>query len=152
MTNWNMTFWKSKYFWWAVAAVLVWVCVSDYFIHQKILADNYAQSSGLWRTGEDMQQHFWWMFFGQFMISFWMCWIFPHGYRKQGQWEGMRFGLWIGFFSCAHYFMQYAVSPMPVNLLWAWCLLTLAQCMAAGWIVGRIWEMNPAALKISKTA
>ena len=143
----NFSIWKGKYFWWSVVAVVLWLGLSDWIIHQKLLKDMYLETASMWRTETDIQQHFWWMFVGQFLIAFWMCWIFPYGFKNQGPWEGIRFGLWIGLFSCAHYFVQYAVSPMPSSLLWAWCLLTLAQSMAAGWIVGKVWHWNPVATK-----
>ncbi len=71
MTNFgNMAFWKSKYFWWSVAAVAVWICFSDFIIHQKILKESYAATSGMWRTGEEMQQNLCYERCSQFLLIF----------------------------------------------------------------------------------
>lgn len=146
-----MKIWKNKYFWWSVIGVFAWTWVSNWMIHGKILQETYMQTASLWRTQDDMKDHFMWIILGQFLISFWMCWIFPYGFKNEGSWEGLRFGMWIGFFSAAHTFIQYAVVPIPMNLMWAQCLLTIAQSMIAGWVVWKVWTWNPQAMNWSRT-
>lgn len=139
--------WKSKYFWWSAVAVFAWFFATDWLIHGKILSDMYAETASVWRPGMDMNNYFVWMVLGQFAIAFWMCWIFPYGYKNEGSWEGVRFGMWIGFLSCGHYFIQYATLPIPMKLLWAWCALAMVQSMAAGWLLWKVWAFNPKALR-----
>ena len=144
-----MTFWKHRNFWWTVAAVFGWIFLSDFIIHGKILSNTYMETAGLWRSQEDMQSKMIWMMLGQFGMAFWMCWIYPHGAKNNNSTDGLRFGLWIGFFNCMHYFIQYSTTPMPASLLWSWFAFTMLQAVVSGWIVWKIWSLNPKLLKLA---
>lgn len=112
--------------------VFAFIWVSDYIIHTKILMDVYAETAALWRTKEDYQSHFAWMTWGQFWLAAVFTTIFAMGYEGKGIKEGLRYGLLVGLLLVSGTFIQYAVTPMPQNLMFSWIFWGIAQSIGAG--------------------
>lgn len=117
-----------------LATITVWavVFVCDWVIHGYILSGMYQETANLWRTTEDMQAHFRWLTFGQFLFSVMLTYIFTQGYESKGPAEGVRYGLWVGLLFTSANFVTFAVQPIPFNLALFWSIGTIAECMIAG--------------------
>lgn len=123
-----------------ILAVFAYVFITDYIIHGVILMEAYQQSAPMWRSPEQMQSFFPWMLVGQFLIAKFFVLIFAKGYEGNGIGEGVRFGLLLGFFNAGAYFIQYAVSPLPLSILWGWIGLGLLQTIGGGVLAAGIYK------------
>jgi hypothetical protein len=124
----------------AFAGVLVFTFVSNFAIHQLWLKEAYQATAGAWRPDAEMQEHMCSMMFGQLLSALALTFIFTKGYEGKGWQEGVRFGILIGLFSAAHSFIQYAVTPIPVSLLWSWVAACMIQGIGAGVIASLIYR------------
>jgi hypothetical protein len=131
--NWNrwMMAWVAMFF---------FFFASDFLIHGVWLQDTYHATQSMWRTEDDMHHFMPWMVFGQIMIAAFFTFIFARGYEGKGWQEGLRFGLLIGFLTSAPMFMNYAVMPMPMNLLWSWVFACFAQSIVGGILTGMVYK------------
>lgn len=124
----------------AVVAVFVYIFASDFVIHQLILGSKYQAIPSLWRTPEEMKNHFIWMFLGQLLIAKYFTFIFAKGYEGKGIAEGFRFGILAGLFTMGGVFIQYAVYPLPCEIFLAWCGLYLVQSVGAGIVAALVYK------------
>lgn len=129
-----------KRWWMAAVAVFAFIFASDMVIHGWWMGETYKQTAHLWRTEEEMQQFMGWMLMGQFLIAFFMTWIFAKGWEGKGWGEGFRFGILMGAFTVSQMFIQYAVSPLPANIFWSWVGAAMIQSVCAGWIAAWIYK------------
>lgn len=123
-----------------VLALFVYIWASDFLIHQVFLKDVYQNTAALWRPESEMCNYLLWIFLAQFLIAKFFALLFVRGYQGKGVREGVCFGLMAGPFAVAPCFIQYAVSPLPQNLLWAWVFLGLLQMMGAGAVAGLVYR------------
>lgn len=124
----------------AMLAMFVFIFVSDFVIHGMLLADWYKETANLWRSESEMQSYMLWMLAGQFLIAKFFTVIFAKGYEGQGWKEGLRYGILMGPLFAAGYFIQYATTPLPIGLLWAWVLAALFQAEVGGIVVASIYK------------
>ncbi len=124
----------------AVFAVFIYVLFSDYLIHEVFLKSTYQATLNLWRAPEEMGSYMGYMLFGQFLMAKFFTVIFAKGYEGKGIGEGLRFGFLVGLFCAGSYFINYAVSPMPASLLWAWVVAGIVQLMGAGAVAALVYK------------
>jgi len=84
------------------------------------------------------------MLLGQFIFSAFFVIIFTKGYEGKGWQEGFRYGLLIGPLVVAGFFIFYAVTPMPISLMWSWIVGGLIQSILGGIFTSLIYK-NPTA-------
>lgn len=130
MKRWAMT----------TAAVFAWIFVTDMVIHGWFLGETYKATASLWRGEAEMSQFMGWMMAGQMMVALWGSFIFSKGYENKGWKEGARFGILIGLFTVSHFFIQFATTPMPMNLLWAWIWTGMIQSVGAGVVASMVYK------------
>ena len=53
----------------AIVAVFAGIFVTDFLIHAVWLRQNYLDTANLWRTEDDMNKHFGYLLFGQFLAA-----------------------------------------------------------------------------------
>lgn len=122
------------------AIMFVFIFITDYLIHQKMLAEAYRDTGFLWRTPAEMQKTLPWMIFGQILTAILTCRIFHYGYENKGIGEGVRFGLLLSGLYVATYLINYAVMPIPQSLLWSWTAATVAQGAAGGAVLAILYK------------
>ncbi len=124
----------------AIIAVYAFIFVSDYCIHGLWLAETYKDTAPLWRPEAEMAGYMAFMLIGQLLVSVFPTIMFAKGYEGKGIGEGIRFGLLIGFFGAGYSFVQYAVTPLPPFLLWAWSGAGIVQGVGAGIIASLVYK------------
>ncbi len=119
----------------ATLVMFAFVWISDFVIHGLILGNRYMETAHLWRPEQEMREMFGWMLVGQLLIAKYFTLIFAKGYEGGGMAEGARFGLLMGPLMIAPLFVQYAVSPLPQDILWSWVGFGYLQAILGGIVV-----------------
>jgi hypothetical protein len=123
-----------------IIVAFAYVFASDFIIHGFVLGKSYQETASLWRPEQEMQSYMLWMLLGQFFVASSFAVVFARGYEGKGIMEGIRFALLMIPFSLAPCFIQYAVTPIPSSLLWAWVGLGGIQALGAGVVVALIYS------------
>lgn len=131
---------NKKSFALSVIVMLVFIWVTDFVIHGVLLKGLYEETASLWRTPDEMNAHMIWMLIGKILIAKYFVFIFVKGREGKGIAEGVRYGLLMALFAAGPCFIHYAVTPMPMNLLWAWVGGAVAQYMIGGAIIAKIYK------------
>lgn len=135
---WNRV--NTKRLWPTFGAVFAWIFLSDFLIHGLWLKPTYMATAHLWRPEAEMGQFMSWMMSGQMLTSFFLAFIFTKGYEGKGWQEGARYGALMGLFTCSQMFIQYAVTPLPSNLLWSWVVGGMLQSICAGVVASWVYK------------
>jgi hypothetical protein len=122
----------------SIVSVAVFIIISDFVIHGKMLEGLYRETASLWRPESEMLMG--WMLLGQITIGVFFTIIFAKGYEGRGWKEGLRYGLLMGAFSVGPIFIQYSVSPIPCELALAWAATALVQSIISGIIVAATYK------------
>jgi hypothetical protein len=104
----------KKFFVAWIVIFIVWMAGS-FVVHGVLLHDDYAKSSGLFRTEADSQAFFPWMILAHVMLSGALVWIYSRG-AEALPWvpQGLRFGLAIALLTVIPtHIIYYVVQPMP---------------------------------------
>jgi predicted PurR-regulated permease PerM len=101
-------------------SLVVYFFATDFLVHGVLMKSAYQATAPLWRTEAEIQTHMGSMMLGQFLVAIFTGLIFIHGYNGGGIVEGVRFGILMAGFAIAPMFINYAVSPIPENIHWAW--------------------------------
>src|ERR1022692_3874080 len=104
----------KKFFVAWIVIFIVWMAGS-FVVHGVLLHDDYAKSSGLFRTDADSQAFCPWMILAHVMLSGALVWIYSRG-AEALPWvpQGLRFGLAIALLTVIPtHIIYYVVQPMP---------------------------------------
>ncbi len=137
--------WKK--FWLAAAAVFVVFYGTDIIIHAGILSDKYRPlyDSGVLRSAESMADYAWIMIVTHLVFSFFFTFIFVRGREGKGIAEGIRYGIYIGFFwGYVSSFNNFVVYPIPYVLTWYWIILGFIQMILMGILTSLIYKPKTA--------
>jgi len=121
-------------------AVFAYIFVSNFIIHGVILKNTYMETASLWRPESEMHSQMLWMLLGQFLIAKGISSLFAKSYEKKGVKEGIRFGLFAAPLYVGPYFIQYAVTPIPMSLLFAWVGLGFIQVVLGGVVASLVYK------------
>ncbi len=121
-------------------SLVVYFFATDFLVHGVLMKSAYQATAPLWRTEVEIQSHIGSMMLGQFMMAIFTGLIFIHGYNGGGIVEGARFGVLMAGFATAPMFINYAVSPIPENIHWAWVGCGVAQFVGAGVISSLVYR------------
>jgi hypothetical protein len=135
---WAKMNWKR--FWMTSAVMFAWVFLSDMVIHGWLLGNMYHQTASLWRSEQEMQAFMGWMMGSQFIAAFFFSFIFTKGYENKGWQEGARYGLLMGLFSLSHMGMQFATTPLPAQIFWAWVSTGMIQFIFGGILASMVYK------------
>ena len=97
---WNRV--NTKRLWMTTFTVFAFIFLSDGLIHGWYLNQTYHETPNLWRSEMEMRQFVNWLVAGQFLISFFLSFIFTKGYENKGWQEGARYGFLIGLFAASN--------------------------------------------------
>ena len=127
----------------AALAAFVVIFVLDILAHGKLLMGLYQQTESVWREKGQARGMMWLMTVGQLLFALLFTWIYAKGYEanKPGLGQGLRYGLLIGLLCAISYIsVWYVVLPIPLSLAVGWVVASLADCLAAGAVVGLIYR------------
>ena len=97
-----------------IVVFVVWM-VGSFIVHAKLLHDDYAALSSLFRSEADSQQYFPLMIIAHLILAGAFTWVYLRGHEVK-PWlpQGLRFGLAIALLSVIpNYMIYYVVQPMP---------------------------------------
>ena len=129
-----------KRFMLSVITLFVFLFLFDWMLHGWLLKTTYEQTASLWRTPQDMQQHFIWLLLGQYLIALMFCFIYTKGYEGRGVGEGVRYGLYVAILFTGPHLIAYAAQPIPLYLIGYWILGALSEFILGGIILSLIYK------------
>jgi hypothetical protein len=100
----------------------------------------YAETPTLWRPEMEMCNYICWLLLGQLVIAKSMAYLFAKGYEGKGIGEGLRFGIIMGPLLVAPNLIQYAVTPLPSSVVWAWVGTGLVQAILGGVVLSLVYK------------
>jgi hypothetical protein len=138
--NWKK-FWMS-----AVLVYLVYVATM-FLIHSVMLGGYYMRPdvAKAWRPEAQMNAYGWLRFVTMAVFAFFFTFIFVKGREGKGVMEGIRFGVYIAFFTFfVGSFEQFIVYPIPYALVWYWVAAGLVQSILMGIVAALVYKPKTA--------
>lgn len=139
---------NTKKFWIAFVVVFVLLEITNYLIHGVMLSSTYSSEGvkEVFRPEEEMMGKMWIMWVADLVWSFFFVFIFVRGYQNRGIMEGIRYGIYIGFFfSFVYAYGSFAMYPLPYSLILQWFLIGLVQTIILGIVTAVIYKPKEAA-------
>ena len=121
-------------------AVFIFIFFFDHLLHGVLLDKIYKETASLWRPEKEICQLFHWLVVGQLTLALLLCIIFIKGYQNRGILEGVRFGILMGLLFVGPSLIHYAVSPLPMKLVFAWNIGHIVEFVGAGVILTLIYR------------
>ncbi len=121
----------------AMLAVFVLWSVMDFVIHGLVLASPYALTPQLWRPMTEMKTGL--MYATVLVAAAVFVGIYAWFIADKSVPTAVRYGLVFGIGSGVSMgFGSYSVMPLPQQIALVWCLGSIVEAVAAGWITGLI--------------
>ena len=128
----------------AIVVGFVVIFGTDFLIHAVWLAPAYKSTAALWRPEAEMQTHFGWMLFAQFLCAATFVMLWAMGFAGRPVSTGIVFGLIMGMFQQTWAIMNYVVVPMPGELAMKWYFSGLVQAVLVGIVTALIYKPRAA--------
>jgi len=124
----------------AIVAGYVVIFATDWLIHEKWLAPDYAATQQVWRAKEDMASLGLWFLGAQIVtvLTFVLLWTRWASTAQIGCAIG--FGFLIGAFSGAWPMVLYAILPIPGALAAKWFFAGIVQCILLGSVTFYVYK------------
>jgi hypothetical protein len=133
----------KKKFWIAFIVIFIVYEVTNFIVHGLILAPAYQSEElqPLFRPMEVLESTQWIRLFTELVWSFFFTFIFVKGYENKGIMEGVKFGIYIGFFySFVWAYQTYWMYPFPYSLALQWFIYGFIQCVILGILAALIYK------------
>ena len=132
----------------AIVAVFAGIFVTDFLIHAVWLRQNYLDTANLWRTEDDMNKHFGYLLFGQFLAAVAFVMLWARGFAAISHLRcAVLYGLFMALFSQAHTIISYAVQPLPGIIPLKWFIAGVIQGVLLGLLVFFVYKPKSEQLK-----
>ncbi|MEE9555605.1 MAG: hypothetical protein V3W18_15060 [candidate division Zixibacteria bacterium] len=131
----------------ATIVVFIALVVTELIIHSGILGGSYGPlaEQGVFRPDDQMKSYMWVMIINGLVFSFFFVFIFAKGYEGKGCAEGIRYGIYIGFFWIfVNSFNSFAIYQIPYSLVWYWIIFGFIQTIIYGIIASLIYKPKTA--------
>lgn len=123
----------------ASLAVFLVGAVYDFLIHGVALRATYETLKDVWRP--DMDALSWVMYPVGLACAFLFVYIFIRGYEGRGLLEGLRFGLFLGFYvGLGMAFGSYIMVKIPLSLAIQWLFAGVVGLMLQGVVAAAIYK------------
>ena len=132
-----------KKFWITFIVIFVAYEITNFIIHALILGSVYMSEDvkHLFRSQEVLESTQWIRIITELVWSFFFTFIFVKGYENKGIMEGVKFGIYIGFFySFVWAYQTYWMYPFPYSLALQWFIYGLIQCILLGVIAAVLYK------------
>jgi len=121
-------------------AVTVFVFVYETVFHGMLLDASYQATAALWRMEAEMQSNMIWLMLAQALMAVMFCLIYSFTRMCAGIQGGVCFGLMAGLLLSAPQIINYAVQPIPADLLIKWLAGGMLEAVLMGVIVALIYK------------
>ena len=121
-------------------AGFIFVFGFNYLVHVLWLSGIYAQTPQLWRTAEDMGQHFFYMQIMNLVIVFAAAELYGRFAKTISLGEGIRFGIVLGLLLGALDSISYAWLPISGELARNWFIAGFAEGLGLGVVYSFVYR------------
>ena len=130
----------SKRFWVSVAVTFVLMLGFGFVVHGLLLAGDYGQFPGLFRTAADQQKHFPFMLIAHAIAAFAFVWVYFRGKEaKPFLGQGVRYGLAVaGLMIIPKFLIYFAVQPLPHMIALKQICFDMISVVVMGIVVARL--------------
>jgi hypothetical protein len=131
----------------AAIAVFVALVITELIIHSGILSGVYSTlaEQGAMRPSDQISSYMWVLIVTGLVFSFFFAFIFAKGYEGRGVAEGIRYGIYIGFFWIfVNAFNSFAIYPITYAITWYWIILGFIQTIIFGILAALIYKPKAA--------
>ncbi len=118
--------------------VFITIWVTDFLVHAVWLSARYKETAPLWRPEGEMIPAA--LFGGQFIVASLFSIIFAKGYEGKCWMEGVRFGILFGILMAGQTLIQFAVTPLPVDITLSWIGAGVAQSILCGLVASKAYK------------
>ena len=130
----------SRQFWVSVVVTFVLMMGFGFAVHAWLLAGDYAQLPGVFRTEADQQKHFPFMLLAHAIAAFAFVWVYFRGKEaKPFLGQGVRYGLAVaGLMIIPKFLIYFAVEPIPHMVALKQIVFDTIGVVVMGIVVARI--------------
>ena len=132
---------------WLVASLVAFIVFSvmEWILHGSILASAYQANAKYFLPQATISERMWAIYLGYLIYAGMFTLIYSKGYEaKPGLGEGLRFGLYIGFFTAIpRFIIDFAVSPIPAAIAVPWLIAGIVESIILGLVVGALYKKVP---------
>lgn len=124
-----------------VIAAFGYITLSDYFIHQVWLANDYRATAALWRPNPDIEARMSWMMLAHLLcaLAFVAIWIRGFADRSCVRCAAI-YGAMMGLFAQVSTLILYVVLPLPGELAFKWFVSGIAQATLLGLLTFSVYR------------
>src|SRR5436309_3879369 len=124
----------------ALACAFVLIFLFGFVWHGFLMKGMYAETSSLWRTEGDFQNHFWVLILGHVVIAFAFTGLYVRKIGLHSMATGLGYGIVIGIFGAGVELIRFAVEPLTTKILVMWIIGDIIQFAIVGAIVGAVYR------------
>jgi len=132
----------------SVVSVYVVFEILNFVIHGVLLSATYMSDAlaGVFRPQAEMQSLMWVMWITDLVWAFFFVFFFTKGYENKGIMEGVRYGIYIGFFmNFVHAYQAYTVYPITYGLTIQWLIYGFIESVILGVLASILYKPAVAA-------
>jgi len=132
----------------SVVSVYVVFEILNFIIHGVLLSATYMSDTlaGVFRPQAEMQSLMWVIWITDLVWAFFFVFFFTKGYENKGIMEGVRYGIYIGFFmNFVYAYQAYAVYPITYGLAIQWLIFGFIESIILGVLVSLTYKSSQAA-------
>ena len=129
-----------KRFWIAVVAGFVFILFWGWFYNGGVLRHSFMEVQQLFRTPDEVREHFIWILIGDFGLALAFTMIYASGFAGGGIKSGIKLGIMLEILAVAARCLIYAAQPFPISFLALTTLGGFMEMIGAGIIVGAIYR------------
>ncbi len=122
----------------SVLVVFLTIFATDFVFHTILFESLYSATSHLWRGEDEMLMAP--MLISQIGFALILSFIYIKNYENRGLEEGLRFGLYFGLLLSVIQIGKYSYLPVPFQLIEAWVLVDMVQCLLSGVLLSIIYK------------
>jgi hypothetical protein len=112
----------------AIVVAFFAITITDYLIHQVLLASSYAATPSRWRPAADMQAHMPWIFLGELVAAIGIALVWVKALADKATiYCALGYGVSLGLIYTGAQLMNYAVMPLPGSLILKWIATGVVQ-------------------------
>lgn len=130
----------------SVISVFVVFEILNYLIHGVLLSSTYSSEplSGVFRPQAEMESLMWVMWITDLVWSYFFVFFFIKGYENKGLMEGVRYGVYMGFFvSFVYAYQSYAIYPITYGITIQWFVYGFLVSVILGVLVSFVYRPSP---------
>src|SRR5215813_7254550 len=104
----------------ALVVAFVFIFLFGFVWHGILMKSAYMETTALWRTDSDFNNHFWVLLLGHAVLAFAFTGLYVSKVGIQSAGAGFGYGIVFGIFCAGLDLIRFAVEPLTTKILWMW--------------------------------